>query len=222
MTELSLINNNVTNLLRELPPGILVVAAAKSRPPQEINAAIQAGIRAIGENYIQETEAVHSTIGNAAQWHFIGHLQQNKVNKAARLFDMVETIDSLETARALDRAAGEQSKVMPVLIEVNSGREAQKSGVLPEEAESLFRDLISFPNLRVQGLMTMGPATGSIPDLRAAFRETGTIFKRLKALGLPGADIRWLSMGMSDSYEIALEEEANIIRLGSRIFGPRS
>ena len=124
------ISENVHRLLQELPPGVQLVAAVKTRTPEEIMQAIQAGIRILGENYVQEAEQAHSVIGNLAQWHCIGHLQKNKVKKAVAIFDMIETVDSLELAQEIDKRCQQMGKIMPILIEVNSGREAQKSGVI--------------------------------------------------------------------------------------------
>jgi len=222
MTELSLIKRRVTELLRSVPPSVTVVAAAKSRTPEEIAAAVAAGINVIGENYIQEAETAQQALGYAVQWHFIGHLQKNKAKKAAALFDMVETIDSLGTALFLDHACAALGKIMPVLVEINSAREPQKSGILPSDAEALTTALGALPHLKLMGLMTMGPAGADPQALRRAFRETRTLYDRLGRRNLPGVTMRYLSMGMSDSYEIALEEGANMIRLGSHIFGPRN
>jgi PLP dependent protein len=216
-----MIRDSVAALLRELPPGITLVAAAKSRTPAEVLEAVEAGVGIIGENYVQEAAAAFAVIGRRAAWHFIGHLQKNKVKKAVEIFDLIETVDSSAIAREIDKRAREQGKVMPVFIEVNSGREPQKSGVLPEAAESLVREIAALPNLRVEGLMTMGPETGDPEDSRPYFRLTRALFVGLKKLGLPGISLTWLSMGMSHSYTVAVEEGASMVRLGTKIFGPR-
>ncbi|MEE8413740.1 MAG: alanine racemase, partial [Dehalococcoidales bacterium] len=126
---MSAIRENVGRILAELPEGVALLAAAKTRTPEEIREAIEAGVEIIGENYVQEAEKAIAAIGRRAQWHFIGHLQKNKVKKAVTLFDMIETVDSAETAREIDKRCAQADRVMPVLIEVNSGREAQKAGV---------------------------------------------------------------------------------------------
>lgn len=209
-------------MLEELPEHVALVAAAKSRTPEEILEAITAGVRIIGENYIQEAQAAYAVIGRQVKWHFIGHLQKNKVKKAVEIFDMIETVDSLEMAREISKRCGERGKSLPVLIEVNSGREPQKFGLLPEDAESLIRELGRFQHLRVEGLMTMGPESGDPEDARPYFRETKKIFGQIKALDLEGVSMNWLSMGMSHSYRVAIEEGANMVRIGTRIFGPRT
>ncbi len=215
------IRQNVRQILEEVPEGVLVVAAAKTRGPQEINEAIEAGIKIIGENYVQEAERVKGEVGGKVQWHFIGHLQTNKVKKAVEIFDMIETVDSVELAREIDKRCREASKIMPVLIEINCAREAGKAGVCYEDAEALIRGIAGLKNIRVAGLMTMGPAAGQPGDARPYFRETKKLYDEIKGLKIPNVEMKYLSMGMTDSYRIAIEEGANIIRIGSRIFGER-
>ena len=212
------IAENVSQILSKLPPHVALLAAAKSRQPREISQAIAAGIKIIGENYIQEAEKAREIIGAGVEWHFIGHLQRNKVKKAIALFDMIETVDSVEIAREIDRRCGQIGKTMPVLIEVNSGREPQKAGVYPEKAVALVKGAAALPNIRVMGLMTMGPLLSDPEDLRPYFAETKRLFDSLEELNLPGVAMKYLSMGMTDSYKIAIEEGANLVRIGSRIF----
>jgi len=216
-----MIQENVRILLAELPEYVALVAAAKSRTPEEILEAIAAGVRIIGENYIQEAQAAYAVIGRRVKWHFIGHLQKNKVKKAVEMFDLIETVDSLETAGEIDRRCGERGKSLPVLIEVNSGREPQKFGLLPENVPALVKKMGRFRHITVEGLMTMGPESGDPEDARPYFRETKKVFDQIKALDLKGVSVNWLSMGMSHSYRVAIEEGANMVRIGTRIFGPR-
>ena len=218
---MSQITKNAKRILAELPEGVLLVAAVKSRLLAEILEALEAGAKVLGENYLQEPETAYEVIGNRAQWHFIGHLQKNKVKKAVQLFDMIETVDSAAIATLIDKRCEQTGKVMPVLIEVNSGREPQKSGVLPEDAERLVRQIAEYNKIRVQGLMTMGPATGDPEDSRPYFVETRKVFEKIKSLDIPGVEMKYLSMGMTNSYRVAIEEGANIVRLGSIIFGDR-
>jgi len=216
------IKENVQQLLSELPSGVELAAAAKGRTPEEVLQAVEAGIKVIGENYVQEAEKIYGVIGNRAKWHMIGYLQKNKVKKAVTLFDMIETVDSVDLAREIDKRCAQIGKVMPVLVEVNSGREKQKSGVLPENASQLIRAISSLPNIKVMGLMTMGPRFGNPEDSRPYFVITRQLFDRIKALELPDVEMRYLSMGMTNSYHIALEEGANMVRIGTKIFGERS
>ena len=215
------IKQNVTQILNELPDGVQLVAAAKTRQPPEILEAIESGVKIIGENYVQETERAREVIGDKAEWHFIGHLQKNKAKKAVTMFDMIETVDSPAIAREIDKRCAQINKTMPVLIEINSGREEQKTGVLPENAEQLARDISNLPNIKLMGLMTMGPRFGNPEDARPYFVATKGIFDKIKKLNLPRVEMRYLSMGMTNSYRIALEEGANMVRIGSKLFGER-
>jgi hypothetical protein len=215
------IKQSVKQILSDLPSGVELVAAAKGRPAEEVLEAIEAGVKIIGENYVQEAERVYQVIGNKAKWHFIGHLQKNKVKKAVNLFDMIETVDSVDLAREIDNRCAQITKIMPVLIEINSGWEEQKSGVLPEDAEPLVREISHLQSIEVMGLMTMGPRFGNPEDFRPYFTETKRIFDRIRSLDLPNVEMKYLSMGMTNSYKVAIEEGANIVRIGTRIFGER-
>jgi len=215
------IKQNVKQILSQLPNGIGLVAAAKTRTTGEVLEAIESGVKIIGENYVQEAERSYEVIGNKAKWHFIGYLQKNKVKKAVKLFDMIETIDSVDLATEIDKRCAQIGKIMPVLIEINSGREKQKSGVLPENAEPLVREISHLQNIKVMGLMTMGPRFGNPEDSRPYFVETKRIFNQIKRLDLPNVEMKYLSMGMTNSYKIALEEGANMVRIGTKIFGER-
>lgn len=216
-----MIRENVIRLLNELPPDVELVAAAKTRKSSEILEAVEAGIKIIGENYVQEAEEVYAEIGNRVKWHYIGHLQRNKVKKAVKIFDMIETVDSVMIATDIAKHCYHLGKIMPVLIEINSGREEQKNGVLPEGVEKIVRDLSPLDNIKVEGLMTMGPRFGNPEDSRSFFAETRRVFEKIKGLDLPNIEMKYLSMGMTNSYRIALEEGANIVRIGSDIFGYR-
>ncbi len=218
----ALIKQNIQRILAELPNGIELVAAAKARTPEEILQAVEAGVKIVGENYVQEAKKAYEVVGKRARWHFIGTLQKHNVRrKTVEMFDMIETVDSLEIAKEIDRRCAQIGKVMPVLIEINSGREKQKSGVFPEDAEQLVRDVSNLRNIKVMGLMTMGPRFGNPEDARPYFVETRKIFERIKGLDLPNVEMKYLSMGMTNSYKIAIEEGANIVRIGTKIFGER-
>ncbi|MBW1730698.1 MAG: YggS family pyridoxal phosphate-dependent enzyme [Deltaproteobacteria bacterium] len=215
------IKENIRKILSELPEGVKLVGAAKTRTPEEILEAIEAGLEIVGENYVQEAERAYQVIGNRAKWHMIGHLQSNKAKKAVKIFDMVETVDSMKLARALDKACAKEGRMMEILIEVNSGEEPQKAGVMPGEVISLVKDISGLEHLKIMGLMTMGPFTGDPEDARPYFQKTRKIFEEIKELDIPGVEMRYLSMGMSNSYKVALEEGANMVRIGTKIFGER-
>jgi len=222
---------NVKRILESLPPGVILVAAAKARTPQEVEEVLRAGVTHVGHNYVQEAERMIPAIGHqpsaishqpsAITWHMIGHLQKNKVKKAVRLFDMIETLDSWPLAQLIDRRCAAIGKIMPVLVEVNIGREDSKTGVLPDEVDDLVQRMSDLQHIRVQGLMTMGPRFGNPQDARPYFQATKAAFDRLARANLPNVEMRYLSMGMSNSYHIAIEEVANVVRLGTVLFGER-
>jgi pyridoxal phosphate enzyme (YggS family) len=186
-----------------------------------VEAVINAGIKIVGYNYLQEAERMRRIIGDKVKWHMIGHLQRNKVKKAVLLFDMIETIDSVQLAEAVDKQCALIEKKMPVLVEINSGREANKSGVMPEDVFELVKEISNLPQLQVQGLMTMGAVFGDPEGARPYFKTTKKIFDRLKEDEIPNVEMRYLSMGMSASYQAAIEEGANIVRIGTKLFGGR-
>ena len=216
-----MIQENVRKILQELPEGVELVGAAKTRTTEEIAEAIDAGLRIVGHNYVQEAEASFHALGSRAKWHMIGHLQSNKAKKAVEIFDMIETVDSLKLAKAIHKAALAKQKVMPILVEINSGEENQKAGVLPENAFSLILEMARLKNLKVMGLMTMGPFFGDPEDARPYFKRTKDLFEEIKQKGIEDVEMRVLSMGMSNSYRIALEEGATFVRIGTKIFGGR-
>lgn len=216
-----MIKENVKKLLEELPEGVQLVGAAKTKTPEEILEAVEAGLPIVGENYVQEAEKAFQVVGNRVKWHMIGHLQRNKVKKAVKIFDMIETVDSMKIALAIDKQCEKIGKIMPILIEINSGEEEQKAGVMPEESIPLIKEMSNLKNIRVMGFMTMGPFAGDPEDSRPYFRKTRAIFEKLKAMNLPDVEMKYLSMGMSNSYKVALEEGANMVRIGTKLFGER-
>ena len=209
----------VRRILGTLPAGVTLVAAAKGRAVEQVRAAIGAGVAHVGHNYLQDAEAMIPLIPEGVTWHMIGHLQTNKAKKAVELFDMIETVDSWRLAQEIDRRCAAAGTTMPVLVEVNSGREANKTGVLPEDVDELVGQLSQLPYIRVQGLMTMGPRSGDPQDARPYFQATRTAFERLARAPMPNVEMRYLSMGMSNSYRVAIEEGANVVRIGTLLFG---
>ncbi|MCM8758386.1 MAG: YggS family pyridoxal phosphate-dependent enzyme [Candidatus Omnitrophica bacterium] len=213
-----MIRENIEKILKEIPQGVTLVAATKTRSVEEIKQAIECGITDIGENYVQEAEKKFEAIGKSVRWHLIGHLQKNKVKKALKIFDIIETVDSLELAMEISKYA---QSFYPVLIEVNSAKEPQKSGVFPEDVEALIEKISKLPNIIIEGLMTMGPLVENPQDIRPYFKLTRRIFESCKKFNFPNVEMKILSMGMSDSWRIAIEEGATCIRIGTAIFGPR-
>ena len=220
-SQINNIGESIKRIMESIPPGVLLLAAAKTRTLEEVEAAIQAGVTDFGYNYVQEALPIIQTIGNRAKWHMIGHLQQNKVKIAVENFDMIETVDSWRLAQSLDRYCANLQKKMPVLVEVNSGHEVSKTGVLPEAVDELIMQMSSLKYLCVEGLMTMGPRFGDPEDSRPYFKATREVFERIAARNLPNVEMQFLSMGMSNSYQIAIEEGANIVRIGTKLFGER-
>lgn len=204
------------------PRSVRLVAVSKRQPLEAIREAMAAGQVVFGENYLQEAEAKVAALGQGVVWHCIGHLQSNKARIAAEVFACIETIDRLKLAKALESRLAELGKTMPVLVQVNVGGEAQKAGVAPEEAGRLCRDLQQFPHLILQGLMTMPPFGREPEESRACFRQLRLLGEDLAAQGLIGlhGPVQ-LSMGMSGDFEVAIEEGATLVRVGTALFGER-
>ncbi len=215
------IADSVEKIRSNIPEGILLVAAAKTRSLMEVKAIIEVGVTHIGYNYIQEALPIMNEIGDRATWHMIGHLQTNKAKYVAEFFDMCQTVDSWHLAKYLDKRCRMVDKVMPVLVEINSGKESNKTGVLPKDVEALVEKISGLENLQLQGLMTMGPRFGDPENSRPYFQLTKGIFDRIKSKNFPNVEMKYLSMGMSNSYQIAIEEGANIVRIGTKLFGER-
>lgn len=212
------IRDNIQQILNELPQPIQLVVVGKSRRPDEVLEAVKAGAKIVGENFVQHAEWIYPFIKNKAKWHFIGRLQRNKVKKVVALFDMIESVGSTKIAEEIDKRSFQLGKVMPVLVEINSGREKTKTGVFPEDAALMIQQIATLQNVKVMGLMTIGTRFGDPESSRVYFTETKELFDQLKELSIPNVDMKYLSMGMSNSYQIAIEEGANIIRIGTRIF----
>ena len=220
-TSLDQIAEAVNKIVHTIPPNITLLAAAKTRSLEEVEAVIQAGVTHIGFNYIQESLPIIQSISKRATWHMIGHLQRNKAKVAIQHFDMIETVDSWRLAQIMERLCADIEKTMPVLVEINSGHESNKTGVLPDKVDDLIFQMSTLKYIHVKGIMTMGPRFGDPEDSRPYFALTRKIFDRLSTKNLPNVSMQYLSMGMSNSYQIAIEEGANIIRIGTKLFGDR-
>jgi len=216
---LKAIRENVERLLIEIPPSVTIIAVCKTRTVMEVNAAFEAGLRHFGHNYVQEAQAMLSQLSFTADWHLIGHLQRNKSGEAVQLFNFIDSVDSIRLTQELEKRCLQVGKVLPVLIEVNSGREENKNGALPDDIEELAVFISHQSHLHLEGLMTMGPRSGDPQESRPYFVETRRLFERLASQNLANTGMRYLSMGMSNSYQVAIQEGANMIRLGTVIFG---
>ena len=198
---------------------ICLVAAAKQVTAERVQAAVAAGVTDIGENYVQEAAAKRAQVGEAARWHLIGHLQTNKAKQAAQIFDIIETVDSRRIAEAIGKRGREAGREVEVLLQVNTSGEASKFGVAPEEAERLLEQVAAVPGIRMCGLMTIGRWSADREEARPEFRLLARLAEQLR--GRVGVELKWLSMGMSHDFEVAIEEGANLVRIGTGIFGPR-
>ena len=204
------------------PRSVRLVAVSKHQPLEAIREAMGAGQVIFGENYLQEAHDKVAVLGRGGVWHCIGHLQSNKARIAAEIFDCIETLDRLKLAKTLESRLAELGKTMPVLVQVNVGGETQKAGVAPEKAGQLCRDLEQFPHLTLQGLMTMPPFVENPEESRGCFRRLRLLGEELAAHGHLGrhGPVQ-LSMGMSGDFEVAIEEGATLVRVGTALFGER-
>lgn len=202
------------------PEDVALVAAAKTRSAAQVRAVVEAGVKFVGENRVQEAEAKMAELADVdCAWHMIGHLQRNKAAKAVRFFDVVQSLDSPRLADELQKRAAAADKVMTVLLEVNTSGEETKYGVVPEAAADFAAYAATCANLRVEGLMTIGPLGAGPATTVAAFQMLRDLFEKI-APSL-GGDFRWLSMGMTDDFELAVEEGSNMVRVGRALFGSR-
>ncbi len=202
--------------------GVLLVAVTKNHDIEAMRAAIDAGATTVGENRIQEAVSKYEALDRTVSWHLIGHLQTNKAKQAVRYFDLIHSVDSEHLAKALDQAAGKIGKIQDILIQVNLAKEASKSGVYRENLLALLDTIDKkMANLHILGLMCIAPNYEDVNDCRPLFREMYEIFSKVKEISYKTANIKYLSMGMSHDYKIAVEEGANIVRVGTAIFGAR-
>jgi pyridoxal phosphate enzyme (YggS family) len=206
---------------RRDPSSVRLMAVTKTVDDERIREAVAAGIRLIGENYVQEAQRKIPLLGESLEWHMIGHLQTNKSKYAVQLFHMIQSVDRLELARELDKRCTVANVAMPVLIEVNTGDEETKSGVSIDEALSLVEAISRLPHLSVRGLMTMPPWFSEPEEARPYFRSLRELRDRIVDLNIPGVEMTELSMGMSDDFVVAVEEGSTIVRIGRAIFGKR-
>ncbi len=208
---------------------VRLIAVTKTQPAAVVWAAVQAGVTEIGENYLQEASEKFTELG----WpesshgcppvlrHAIGHIQTNKARLAVRWFDMIHTVDSLRLAEHLERAAAEAGRVVPVLLQINISEESIKSGFFFDKVEGVFPSLAKLAHIHVEGLMTIGRLEPDVEAARQEFIALRTLRERLVQVAPPQMDLRELSMGMSHDFLVAIEEGATMVRVGSRLFGPR-
>ena len=213
MTELAATIHRLQDRIRASGREITLLAVTKTIPPERVDAALAAGITVFGENKVQEAKAKIPLVSSRAHWHFIGHLQSNKARDAVELFELIHSVDSVKLAGELDKWAAHAGKTQPILLEINVAGEAQKFGIKPEDLPATLAQINQLSRLDVRGLMTVPPYCEGAEKVRPYFR-------RLRELR-DAAGLCELSMGMSHDFEIAIEEGATIVRVGTAIFGER-
>jgi PLP dependent protein len=203
------------------PDEVRLVAVSKTVPTEAIQEAISAGAALFGENYIQEAREKIALTGGAVEWHFIGHLQSNKAKYAVELFSLIHSVDRLSLAEELNREAAKKNRILPVLIQVNISGEETKSGIDPAGIRQLIQQAAQLPNLSVRGLMTMPPWFENPEEARPYFIALRKLRDELANEKIPNVSLTELSMGMSGDFEVAIEEGATLVRVGTAIFGER-
>jgi pyridoxal phosphate enzyme (YggS family) len=203
------------------PGEISLVAVSKTMDAERVQEAIDAGLRLFGENRVQDAAPKIRALAGDITWHMVGHLQRNKVKKAVGLFDMIQSVDSQDLAVEIDRRSGELGKIMDVLVEVNTSAEETKFGCRPEDCIDLLERMSQLRSISVTGLMTIGAFTDDQTAVRKCFVTLRELARRAEEAGISGVEMRYLSMGMTSDFEIAIEEGSNMVRIGTAIFGPR-
>lgn len=200
---------------------ILLVGVSKTQPFEKLIEAFNCGLKVFGENKVQELIQKYP-LAEGARWHFIGHLQKNKVKYIIDKVELIHSLDSSELAEEINKRAGKINRIMPVLIQVNIGREDTKSGVFEEDVLEFSKQISKYPNILVSGIMAIPPANENDEDTRTYFKKVYKIYNEVKTYKYDNFDIKYLSMGMTGDFEIAIEEGANIVRVGTGIFGKRN
>ncbi|MEW6189680.1 MAG: YggS family pyridoxal phosphate-dependent enzyme [Actinomycetota bacterium] len=200
------------------PAEIKLVAVTKNVPVSEINQAIEAGITDIGENRVQEMREKFGKLGNAATWHFVGHLQTNKVKYIIDFVELIQSVDSLRLAQEIQKRAQRANRIQKVLVEVNVSGEESKFGIDPQKLVSFMKEIAKLDYIVVKGLMTLAPLIEDTEETRPVFRRLRKLGENVKELNLPRVEMEYLSMGMTNDFEIAIEEGSNMVRIGTGIF----
>ena len=203
------------------PAEVRLVAVSKTVPVERVKEAGAAGQRLFGENYLQEAQPKIAALGIGVSWHFVGQVQTRKAKGVVECFDLIHSVDRLTRAQALEQAASRASRIQDILIQVNLAREETKSGVEPEESGQLLEAIALLPHLRVAGLMIMPPWFADPERVRPYFRALREVRDRLRELHLTDNPLPELSMGMTGDFEVAVEEGATLVRVGTAIFGER-
>jgi len=202
---------------------VKLVAVTKTRGLEEINEVVDEGIINLGENRVQEMQDKYGEVSSRVNWHMIGHLQRNKVKYIMRMdrCNLIHSVDSLRLAKEINKRAGKNGRVMNILVQINVAGDDNKFGLKLEETIEYLEKVSSFENIKVKGLMTMVPYVEDTEEVRPYFRKLKKLFDRAKEEEIPNIEMKELSMGITNDYEVAIEEGATIVRIGSAIFGPR-
>jgi hypothetical protein len=202
---------------------VRLVAVSKTVAPEAVLEALEAGVTDLGENYVQEArEKFKALVQYPVSWHFIGHLQSNKAKYAVRLFDLIHSVDSLKLARELDKQAAKVDKIQQILVQVNTSGEETKSGIAADETTTLIQEISQMKNLSVQGLMTMPPYFYQPEKVRPFFAALRKLRDEIDSRRIPNVSMAELSMGMTGDFEVAIQEGATLVRIGTAIFGERT
>ncbi|NCO24750.1 MAG: YggS family pyridoxal phosphate-dependent enzyme [Candidatus Infernicultor aquiphilus] len=201
------------------PQEIKLVAVTKTATSEQIKEAINEGVKIIGENKVQEAKGKYQVLTTEVKWHLIGHLQTNKVKYAVEIFDLIHSVDSIKLAKEIDKRSVQFKKTIDVLIEVNISGEETKYGYNPEKVEAFLKEISEFSGIKVRGLMTIAPISKNKEEVRPYFRRLRELSERIRDKNIKNIKMDYLSMGMTDDFEIAIEEGANIVRIGRGIFG---
>ena len=205
------------------PLNVQLVAVSKTVPPENVRAVVEAGVFIFGENYIQEAMGKIDEIADRRlSWHFIGHLQSNKAKYVVRYFDLIHSVDTLKLAKEINRQAKKLNKVQNILVQVNIAMETTKSGVASKDTISLIREISKLENLSVKGLMTMPPFFNQPEKVRPYFKALAELKNQIHEESIAHIEMKELSMGMTGDFEVAIEEGATLVRIGTAIFGDRS
>ena len=201
------------------PEEIKLVAVTKTATIEQIEEVINAGVKIIGENRVQDAKEKYQILTAGIEWHLIGHLQTNKVKYAVEIFNCIHSVDSIKLAQEIDKRSKQFGKIMDVLVEVNVSGEESKYGIKPEEVKPFIKNISEFLRIKVRGLMTIAPIVKDKEEVRPYFRKLRELSKEIKSKNIENVKMDYLSMGMTKDFEIAIEEGANMVRIGRGIFG---
>jgi len=201
------------------PQEIKLVAVTKTATIKQIKDVINAGVTIIGENKVQEAKEKYQIMTADIEWHLVGHLQTNKVKYAIKIFDLIHSLDSIKLAKEIDRRSQQFGMMTNVLVEVNVSGEVSKYGIKPEELEPFLKEISKFPRISIRGLMTIAPITEDKEEVRPYFRKLKELSEKIKGKNMKNVRMEYLSMGMTEDFEVAIEEGANLVRIGRGIFG---